>query len=46
MGMFNDIPRTYARPVGSKSEPRKEEVGSGDFQKTSNSIQSFFKKGK
>ena len=41
-----DIPRTYTCPVGSKSAPTKEEVGSEDFQKTSNSIQSFFKKGK
>ena len=41
-----DIPRTYTCPMGSKFAPRKEEVGFGDFQKTSNSIQSFFKKGK
>ena len=43
MGCSTDTPRTYTCPVGSKSVPRKEEVASGDFQKNSNSIQSFEK---
>ena len=38
--LSNDLAKSIYR-LPSKSAPRKEEVGSGDFQKNSNSIQSF-----